>query len=134
MNILLDTHILVWWCLDNLKLPRSYANILEQMETKKESLAISVISLWEIAKLVSLGKLIVKTPLPEWFPQLENNPSVIIIPLNPKIALDSTNLGSEFPKDPADQLIAATARHHHLPLMTVDEKIIRSKKVAVVPQ
>jgi PIN domain nuclease of toxin-antitoxin system len=55
-----------------------------------------------------------------------------IFPLTPEIAADSVRLGDEFPSDPADQIIAATARHHGLKLLTSDDRIRKSGKVAVV--
>ena len=54
-----------------------------------------------------------------------------VLPLNGAVILESSRLGIAFPKDPADQLIVATARHHGMQLMTVDEGIIKSGKVLV---
>ena len=52
--------------------------------------------------------------------------------LTGRIAAESTRLGSAFPNDPADQLIAATARCHGLMLLTADERIVESGVVAVL--
>jgi len=46
--------------------------------------------------------------------------------------IEATLLGAEFPRDPADRLIAATARVHGLRLLTADERFRRSGLVSVV--
>ena len=61
-----------------------------------------------------------------------SHPLLSIFPLTPEIAADSVRLGDNFPGDSADQMIAATARHHGLKLLTSDERIRKSGKVAVV--
>lgn len=55
-----------------------------------------------------------------------------LLELTPRIALESTRLGSSFHTDPADQVIAATARVHGLKLVTADTRIRESRVVAVV--
>lgn len=131
MKLLLDTHILLWWYLDDPKLPDGYVKLLEVSESRNETLALSIISLWEIAKLVSLNKLRINFSLDQWFQEIEEDPGLKVLPLNSRIILESTHLGTAFHKDPADQLIAATARCHELRLMTVDERIIESSAVAI---
>jgi PIN domain nuclease of toxin-antitoxin system len=61
----------------------------------------------------------------------EGHPAVRILPLTGRIALESTRLGEAFPRNPADRIIAATARCHALRLMTADARIRDSKAVAL---
>ena len=131
MKYLLDTHILLWWVLDSPQLPVAYASKLDALEKAGQPVNISVISLWEIAKLVSLKRLDTSLSLDHWFDELERDSAVHVLPLNGAVILESSRLGNAFPKDPADQLIVATARHHGMQLMTVDEGIIKSGKVLV---
>ncbi len=51
-------------------------------------------------------------------------PDVQLIELTPQIAIASTKLSGNFHRDPADQIIVATAQVYNLELMTVDEKIL----------
>ncbi len=129
--ILLDTHILLWWHLNFPKLGEKRFGILEKLESKKENVWISIISFWEIAKLASLGRMSSLLSLDELFKELEEHPFVKVLPLTSAIILESIRLGPNFHKDPADQLIVATARVHGLRLMTMDEKIIDSGLVAI---
>ena len=59
-------------------------------------------------------------------------PGVQLLPLTLDIVIESTRLPGEFHRDPADQLIVATARLHGLPLMTADRRIHRWGKVPVL--
>jgi PIN domain nuclease of toxin-antitoxin system len=131
MKLLLDTHIFLWWCLGHPDLPEKYLNLLNQAEQTEQKVYLSVISLWEVAKLVSLNKLKINFALDPWFQELEEDPQLEILPLSGRIILESLRLGPVFPKDPADQLIASSARCYELHLLTVDERIIDSKTVAI---
>jgi PIN domain nuclease of toxin-antitoxin system len=93
-------------------------------------LALSAISLLEIAVLESGQKLALKVPLDEFFQDLNSNPIFRILPLTYEVALDVASLTAL--RDPADRAIAATARVHRLRLVTSDQRIIESKLVPVV--
>lgn len=131
MKYLLDTHILIWWYEDNPKLPKKYVQLLSEAEKTNEFLGLSIFSFWEIAKLVQGGAFQTSLSLDRWFQELEEDPLLKKLPLTGTIILDSIHLGASFPKDPSDQLIAATARCHELRLMTVDERIVKSGVVAI---
>ncbi len=131
MKVLLDTHMLLWWYENSTKIPKPYQKILDQKEAREETVGISIISLWEISTLISKNKIEVGLSLDQWFSELEEDPLIDVYPLNAAIILDASRLGSQFPKDPSDQIITATARYHELHLMTVDERIIDSKMVAI---
>lgn len=129
MKYILDTHILLWWYLDSPRLSKKHLAILDTAEKNNESMAISIMSLWEIAKLVELKKIEPYFSLDHWFSQLEKDPMFEILLINSKIVLESTRMGANFPKDPIDQLIAATAKYYHLILISQDERIIKSGNV-----
>jgi len=132
MRLLLDTHILLWWLMEEGSLSAEQVEVLERAEESGERLAIAAISLWEIAKLTEYGRIELRCSVDVFFDQLENNPRLDVLPLTPRIALESTRLGSAFPRDPSDQLIAATARVHGLRLATADDRIRRSGVVTVI--
>ena len=132
MIILLDTHILLWWVMNHPDLRAPYRQTLKAIEKESGSVAISQISFWEIAKLVEKKRHELNLSIDDWFSQLEEDSFYQILPLTTKIILDSTRLGSKFNNDPADQIIAATARCHGLKLMTQDKHIRKSGVVALV--
>lgn len=130
MRYLLDTHVLLWWYLGDKSLSARYRSILE--DDLEEPVGVSAISLWEIAKLAERGKLRLSLSLDECLADVEGNPSIEVLPISARISVESTRLGSSFPRDPADQLIAASARCHGLLLLTGDSRIRDSGVVAVI--
>jgi PIN domain nuclease of toxin-antitoxin system len=119
--IVLDTHIWVWWVHGDKRLTEVQFEVINASKT--DGIGVSVISLWEIAKLVERGRLVLPCPIDEWFEQALSYPGVQILELTPKIAIESTQLPGEFHRDPADQIIVATARAYDCVLVTSDEKI-----------
>jgi PIN domain nuclease of toxin-antitoxin system len=131
MKYLLDTHVAIWWLFQDRKLDKDHARILERIERARDEVGLSAISLWEIAKLVELGRLELPRAIDESFAQLEGHAALTILPLTGRVAIESTYVGARLRGDPADQLIVATARCHGLTLLTADRKLIESGVVAV---
>jgi len=119
--ILLDTHIWVWWVDGSERL--SPEQMLEIQNNEAGIIGVSAISCWEVAKLVELGRIELDVPIDEWIHQALNYPGVRLLELTPDIAIESTRLPGEFHRDPADQIIVATARIHDCLLLTVDDRI-----------
>jgi PIN domain nuclease of toxin-antitoxin system len=132
MRVLLDTHALLWWLADERRLSLVQRETVERSTRSGERLGLSAISFWEIAKLLERGRLRLPRSADQLFEELESHPELDIYPLTPRISLESTRLGPCFHADPADQIIAATARVHGLRLVTADERIRRSGVVAFV--
>jgi PIN domain nuclease of toxin-antitoxin system len=120
--IVLDTHIWIWWVHGDSRLRGKHLEILQQNETS--GLGVSVISCWEVAKLVECGRLALPRPVLDWFDAGLSYPGIQLLDLTPNIAAESATLPGEFHRDPADQIIVATARIHGCPLITADRKIL----------
>jgi PIN domain nuclease of toxin-antitoxin system len=120
--ILLDTHIWVWWVNGSESLSRRQTELLQEHEG--DGLGVSVISCWEVAKLVEKNRLQLGVDLSQWIADASAYPGVQLLPLTPQIAIDSTRLPGEFHNDPADQIIVATARSYEVPLLTADGRIL----------
>jgi PIN domain nuclease of toxin-antitoxin system len=131
-GILLDTHILIWWRLDSRRLSRNQIRLLEDLESRGRPVAISAITLWEMAMLSARGRIGIGEPLDVWLEEIEGHPLLVVLPLTARIAAESVRLGPDFHNDPADQIIVATARLHGLPLMTADARIRGWGKVPIV--
>jgi PIN domain nuclease of toxin-antitoxin system len=120
--IVLDTHIWVWWVNGSAELSARKSQILESRQA--DGLGVSIISCWEIAKLVEKRRLALAMPVGQWIDQALAYPGICLLPLDPKIAVASTQLPQPFHNDPADQIIAATAREIDCPLATDDARIL----------
>ena len=115
--LVLDTHILIDALAGRLK-------SRERAIVSRDNWSIAAISLWEIAKLVQLGRVEIDLEEADVVRALAR---VHVWPITLEISRESTRL--DFRGDPADELIAATALVHHAPLVTRDRTIRRSKLV-----
>ena len=131
MKQLADTHVVVWWLTADPSLPAAYKRLLDAAERRGPRIGVSAISLWEIAKLHERGRLILESSLAQCLEDVEAGAAFEIVPLTAEIAAESTRLAPPFPKDPADQIIAATARCRGLSLLTLDERIRQSGAVSI---
>ena len=122
LTLLADTHIWYRWRAEPKRLSRAHARALTLAERRRESVAISAISLWELAMLGASGKIRLRVALESWVTEMADDPLIAVLPITPAIAARSTGL-TGLPRDPADRLIAATALCHGLTLLTSDERI-----------
>ncbi|MGZ8425901.1 MAG: type II toxin-antitoxin system VapC family toxin [Candidatus Binatia bacterium] len=121
--ILLDTHVWVWWVHGDARLSEEQREMLDGRAV--DGIGVSIISCWEVAKLVEHGRLKLPQDVAEWLGVALAYPGVRLVDLSPVVAVESTRLPQPFHKDPADQIIVATARVHDCLLVTADEKILK---------
>ncbi|MBD2503007.1 type II toxin-antitoxin system VapC family toxin [Anabaena azotica] len=119
--IILDTHIWVWWVQNDSRLTKQHQQWLKDYES--DGLGISILSCWEVAKLVEKNRLILPLAIDKWLEVALAYPGVQLLNLSLPIVIDSTQL-SGFHSVPFDQLIVATARFYNCPLLTADNKIL----------
>ena len=118
---LLDTNVWLWMVEEPSHIPAKMKDTVNNADNYP--FFLSAISVWEVAKKVSLGKLGLSIPVRDWIDKATNDTYIHILPLSVQVSLESTQLPGEFHKDPADQIIVATARHHNLIILTADRLI-----------
>lgn len=107
LPLILDTHILLWFSEYNPRLlQKSLQNIIDAKD--KSSVALSAISVWEIAYLQAKNKIKLDRPFNEWLSDATRG--MTIIPICADIAIESASLPDCTHRDPADRFIIATAR------------------------
>lgn len=121
IEVILDTHIWIWWIHAEASLPEDVRSLLQSQS--EGSLAISAISLWEVSKLVERRRLDLPLAIGPWMDMALGGSAISVVPISPAIAIDSSSLPGTFHRDPADQLIVATARILDRPLVTCDQRI-----------
>ena len=125
--LLLDTHSWLWLANDDRKLGKSARTAITS-GAADDALYLSPISLWEIALKSARGKLQLDMPLKTWVRRALNLTRVHLAPITPEIACDCAELPSSFHGDPADRLIAATARTEGMTLLTHDRALLALAK------
>jgi PIN domain nuclease of toxin-antitoxin system len=127
--ILLDTHVLFWAAGQSHLLSR-VAEAAIRRARRSDGVAASAISIWELALLLSRGKIggagTIEASLRLF---LEG---VTVLPITAEIAALAAQFPDNYPRDPADRLIGATARAEGLTLITRDERIRRSPLIKTV--
>jgi PIN domain nuclease of toxin-antitoxin system len=128
--IVLDTHVWIWWVHGAGQITAPQLQAIQANEP--DTIGISAISVWEVAKLVERGRLELPCSLAEWFEGALTYPGIAILGLTPEIAIESVQLPGSFHRDPADQLIVATARVYDCSLLTSDARILNYPYVQTI--
>jgi PIN domain nuclease of toxin-antitoxin system len=129
--ILLDTHVLVWLAAEPKKLSRSAASAIRR-SLRSGGIGAASISLWEIAVLLSTGRLRAPGTADGAIRLLLEKTRVTVLEITPDVAALATQFPESFPRDPADRLIAATARSRSIPLVTADERMRKSPLIKTI--
>lgn len=125
MRIVLDTHAWVWWVVSDRRLSKRAAQAIDRAIKEEEGVSISAISVWEVARKVEKHHLVLDRPIRDWLSEASSVPGLEVMALSPAILIDSCDLPPPFHGDAADQMIVATARHHHAALVTKDDRLRR---------
>jgi PIN domain nuclease of toxin-antitoxin system len=123
--ILLDTHVLVWLMGEPEKLSKAAASAIRRARNS-DGLSIADVTIWELALLLSRGVLQSCGTVENTVRNLVGRSGVSIKPITPEIAALATQFPNDYPRDPIDRLIGATARAEGLVLVTRDEGIRKS--------
>jgi PIN domain nuclease of toxin-antitoxin system len=127
--ILLDSHVLIWAVADPKRLSRAAASAIRRAR-RGDDLAVSAITAYEVAWQITSARIqgygTVEAAVRRF---LEG---VTIRPITLEIAALATQFPDDYPRDPADRLIGATARAEGLTLVTRDERMRRSPLLTTV--
>jgi PIN domain nuclease of toxin-antitoxin system len=125
---ILDTHAWVWWVQADTRLDRRTVEALDGLPLDERPFLCDI-SLWEVAMLVSLGRLKFGEPFESWLEAAADPRTVRVLPVTAAIAAEVARLPDTFRRDPADRLIVASCRTLGHPLVTRDRAITRARLV-----
>jgi len=127
--ILLDSHVLIWAVADSKRLSTAAAAAIRRAR-RGDGLAVSAITAYEVAWQIASGRIqgygTVEASLVRFLD------GVTMRPVTPEIAAIAAQFPADYPRDPADRLIGATARAEGMTLVTRDERIRRSSLIRTV--
>lgn len=128
--ILLDTHIVVWLALAPQRLSQAAVRAIQEVRSRNQGLAISTLTLFELAQVITRGRVQITEPLDLFIQEIETH--FVVKPVTGRIAVASAQLSSSYPKDPLDRLIGATALTEGIPLVTADQRIRNAPDVQTI--
>ena len=123
LPLLLDTCAAIWIS-EEQPLASEALTAIERSHRSGEFIYVSPITAWEIGLLVSRGKLTSPTSPQRWFERLMEAPGVRLADISPDVLIASSFLPGAPPRDPADRILAATAREYGYRLMTRDTPLL----------
>ena len=128
--ILVDTHVVVWLALDQTHLSKRARAAIDDARRNGDGLAISDITLLELATLANKGSIRLNISLESFLREIEAR--FTILPISGRACVRALELPAAYPKDPADRVIAGTALVEGLSLLTADRAIRRSRALPTI--
>jgi PIN domain nuclease of toxin-antitoxin system len=128
--ILLDTHVLIWLISDFERLSAPAKREIRKARKMGEGLAISSISMLEVASLSRKNRIELGMSLEGFLQSLEE--SFTVLPITGRACARTVEFPADYPRDPADRIIGATALVDGLTLITADRNILASQAVRTV--
>jgi PIN domain nuclease of toxin-antitoxin system len=128
--ILLDTHVVLWLTTGPTNLSAKAKSAIEEARKNGDGLAISDITLLELATLATKGRIQLGISLESFLREIEAR--FVVLPISGRACARAIGLPTGYPKDPADRVIGATALVEGLPLITADREIHRSRVVHTI--
>jgi PIN domain nuclease of toxin-antitoxin system len=123
MSAVLDTHAAVWYLLDAKSLSQAVFSLIDGAAESGRPTFISAVSLVEVAYLVERGR-IATDAFERFIAELnQEDPAFTVFPLDTAVASVLRKIPRELVTDMPDRIIAATALHLDLPLITRDRRI-----------
>ena len=127
---MLDTHVVIWLAQDYERISPKAQAAIDEARQKERGVAVSDITLFEIALLASHGRVAFRPDVETTLSEVERQ--FVVLPITANIALQAFELPRGYPNDPVDRIIGATALIEDIPLVTADAQIHKSRAVRTI--
>lgn len=121
--LLLDTCAAIWIS-DDQPMARQTVEALGHARANGEPIYVSPITAWELSLLVSRRRLNLQMTPERWFARLMQAPGLRLSDMSPNVLIAASFLPGNPPRDPADRILAATAREYGYTLVTRDRPLL----------
>jgi PIN domain nuclease of toxin-antitoxin system len=125
--LLLDTCAVIWLS-ENEKMKEEADEAIDAASVQGVLTFISPITAWEIGLLASRDRVRLLITPQNWFARALSIPGMALAELSPEVLIASSFLPGKAPRDPADRIIAATARQLGATLITRDSALLNYGK------
>lgn len=134
--VILDTHTWYWLMakFDRVNRPKIINRITDAQDNG--NLYISVITIWEIGMLQFKQRIGIHQNINSWVDTALRRSHILVLPLHPEIALNSSNLPGNLHGDPADRIIIASTMYIQGTLITADTRLVqycKKQKISCLP-
>lgn len=127
MNFLLDTHAFIWFMQGDERLPTGVQDIIASSENK---ICLSIVTFWELAIKISLGKLSLNQDLPTIYNETLAY-GFEVIPISPNSLFKLMMLPWHH-KDPFDRLLITTAMTQSLKIISADQHFSKYEALEII--
>jgi PIN domain nuclease of toxin-antitoxin system len=121
--LLLDTCAIIWVANDE-PIAKEAQEAITAALLADAPVYVSPISAWEVGMLAARRRISLRMSPDKWFDRLLGAPGLRLAELPPSILIASSFLPGDTPTDPADRIIAATAREYDLRVVTRDRWLL----------
>jgi PIN domain nuclease of toxin-antitoxin system len=121
--LLLDTCAAIWLA-GGEPVARETSDAIEGARDARQPIYVSPITAWEIGLLVARGRMSMQMTPERWFTRLLEAPGLRLADMPVHVLIASSFLPGELPGDPADRILAATAREFGFCLVTRDRPLL----------
>jgi PIN domain nuclease of toxin-antitoxin system len=128
--ILVDSHVVVWLAFDPSRLSKNARVAIDDTRENAEGLAISDITLLELTTLFDKGRIRLDISLESFLREVEAR--FVVLPISARACVRALGLPANYPKDPADRIIGATALVEGISLVTADREIRRARALRTI--
>lgn len=120
---LLDTCAAIWISTDQPIAPNAVDQI-ERGRNAGQAIYVSPITAWEVGLLVERRRMNLQMSPERWFVRLMDAPGVHLADMPPSVLIAASFLPGALHRDPADRILAATAREYGFRLITRDRPLL----------
>jgi PIN domain nuclease of toxin-antitoxin system len=128
--ILVDTHVVVWLAFEEFRMSRKAQAAIGEARQALHGLAISDFTLYELSTLFRKKQFSLAMSIESLLYEVEAR--FVVLPITARISASAFSLPANYPKDPADRIIGATALVEGLTLVTADTQIRASRAVPTI--
>lgn len=122
-GLLLDTCAVIWMTKGQ-RVADDANEAVNNAASRGVALYVSPVTAWELAMLLSRGRIAETRSAKQWYQSFIDEASVREVPVDANIFIEACSLPELVHKDPIDRILIATAREHDLTIITRDQAIL----------